>query len=214
MSNMAIEGVSKGRLGVILSKLRVFDKAKVRVEQYPTDSEIAAQMLWEAHLMGDIEGKVIVDLGCGTGILGIGALILGSKEVFFVDKDKEAVYIAKSNLEKVKSESSIAGKATFLVQDVKEFSGKADVVVQNPPFGVQRKGNDRVFLDKAMETAPVVYSFHKSESNKFIEAFSAERGYRISGCWNFDFPIKATQKFHTRRIYRFKVGCWRLEKEG
>ena len=78
MRNMIIKKVSKGRLGVILSRLRVFYKAKVRVEQYPTDSEIAAQMLWESHLRGDIEGKVIVDLGCGTGILGIGALILGA----------------------------------------------------------------------------------------------------------------------------------------
>ena len=210
---MAIGNVSKGELGVILSRLRVFDKAKVRIEQYPTDSEIAAQMLWEAHLRGDIEGKVIVDLGCGTGILGIGALILGAKEVFLIDKDNEAIDIAKINLEKVKSESYIAGKVIFLVQDVKKFSGKGDVVIQNPPFGVQRKGNDRVFLEKSMEIAPVCYSFHKSESNKFIKSFSTEKGYVINGYWEFDFPIKATQKFHTRRIYRFKVGCWRLEKE-
>ena len=47
-----------------------------------------------------------------------------------------------------------------------------------------------------------------------IEAFSTERGYEISNYWEFDFPIKSTQKFHTRRIYRFKVGCWRLKKEG
>jgi putative methylase len=211
---MAIGNVSKGELGVILSRLRVFDKAKVRVEQYPTDSEIAAQMLWDAHLRGDIGGKVIVDLGCGTGILGIGALILGARRVFFIDNDKEAMNIAKINLENVKSESSIAGKVDFLVQDIKEFSGKGDVVIQNPPFGVQRKGSDRVFLEKAMEIAPVVYSFHKSESNKFIKSFSAEKGYVINGYWEFEFPIKATQKFHTRRIYRFKVGCWRLEKEG
>ena len=206
--------VSKGDLGVILSRLGVFDKAKVRVEQYPTDSEIAAQILWEAHLRRDIEGKVIVDLGCGTGILGIGALILGAKRVFFIDNDEEAMDISKINLENVKSESYITGKVDFLVKDVKEFSGKGDVVMQNPPFGVQNKGNDRAFLNKAMETAPVVYSFHKSESNKFIKAFSAERGYIVNGYWEFNFPIKATQKFHTRRIYRFKVGCWRLEKEG
>ena len=214
MRNMVIKKASKGGLGVILSRLRVFDKAKVRVEQYPTDSEIAAQMLWEAHLRGDIEGKVIVDLGCGTGILGIGALILGARRVFFIDNDKEAMDIAKINLENVKSESSIAGKVDFLVQDIMDFSGKGDVVIQNPPFGVQNRGNDRAFLKKAMETAPVVYSFHKSESNKFIEAFSAERGYVVNGYWEFDFPIKATQKFHTRRIYRFKVGCWRIEREG
>ena len=99
-----------------------------------------------------------------------------------------------------------------MVQDVKKFSIKVDVVLQNPPFGIQKKGNDRAFLDKAMEVAIVIYSFHKSESKQFIEKFAAERGYKIMGYWELDFPIKATQKFHKKKIHRFSVGCWCIEK--
>ena len=43
----------------------------------------------------------ILDLGCGTGVLGIGALILGARRVCFIDNDKEAIDIAKINIPKI-----------------------------------------------------------------------------------------------------------------
>ena len=73
--------MTKTQLAVELSRLKTFQKPKMYLEQYPTDSEIAADMLWSADMQGDIEGKVIADLGAGTGILGIGALILGAKGI-------------------------------------------------------------------------------------------------------------------------------------
>ena len=59
---------SKSGLAIVLSKLKTFEKPKVRVEQYSMDSEIAAEVLWNGLYRGDIQ-KVIVDLGCGTGML-------------------------------------------------------------------------------------------------------------------------------------------------
>ena len=70
---------SKAGLARVLSGLKGFDEAKVRLEQYPTDGETAADILWNMYILGDIDGKVIVDLGAGTGILGIGAGLLGAK---------------------------------------------------------------------------------------------------------------------------------------
>ena len=89
--------LSKSGLAIVLSKLEGFKEPKVRVEQYIMDSEIGAFVLWNAALLGDIKQKVSVDLGCGTGILGIGALILGAKMVYFVDSDQEALETAKEN---------------------------------------------------------------------------------------------------------------------
>jgi hypothetical protein len=51
---------SKAGLAVILSKLKSFEEPKVRVEQYSTDSEIAATVLWHAHFK-DIEEKVALE---------------------------------------------------------------------------------------------------------------------------------------------------------
>src|SRR3989338_9005081 len=167
---------SKKQLAVLLSKLKGFEGPKVRAEQYTTDPEIAAEVLWVAFMNEDI-GKVSVDLGCGTGILGIGLLVLGAEKVYFVDSDKDALEIAKNNLAKIKSEGYIDGEAIFKCHDINEFNEKADLVVQNPPFGVKVKHMDRVFLKKAFEISRLVYSFHKSEGKKFIEAFSMDNGF-------------------------------------
>ncbi|MBW2977824.1 METTL5 family protein [Candidatus Woesearchaeota archaeon] len=210
-----MEVTSKSRLAVLLSKLKGFEIGKVRIEleQYQTDPEITAEILWFANMKGDISGKVIVDLGCGTGVLGIGALILGAKKVIFVDIDDKVIEIAKENLKFVEQElETKLGESQFIVEDITKFQGKADLVLQNPPFGVKVKHADKVFLEKAFTVAPIIYSFHKLESGRFIDEFIKKKGFRMSHFWSFDFPLKMTMEYHKKRIHRIKVGCWRLEK--
>ena len=203
---------SKKRLAMALSGLKGFEKAKVRVEQYMTDSEIASEIVWYGLYKGDIDEKVIADYGAGTGILGIGALLMGARKVYFVESDSLALETAKENLGKVQSEHTIGGEAVFLCQDVKKFDKKADVVLQNPPFGVKEKHADKEFLEKAFETADVVYSFHKIESKTFLNRFSKDKNFEITDYFEFDFPLKATMEFHRKKIEKIKVGCWRFER--
>ena len=205
---------SKSQLAIVLSRLEGFYKPKVRQEQYLIDSEIGASVLWNASLLGDIEGKVIADLGCGTGVLGIGALLLRANSVFFVDSDKKALETAKNNVLKVKSEGYSLGKTKFICQDISKLKIKADVVLQNPPFGTKMKHNDIFFLEKALETSPVVYSFHKSETKAFLQRFSAKNNAETTHIWDFKFPLKATFEFHRRQIHRINVSCFRFQKEG
>jgi len=47
--------------------------------------------------VGQGNDEVIADIGCGSGILSIGAVLLGSKQVYGVDTDPLAVYAARSN---------------------------------------------------------------------------------------------------------------------
>jgi putative methylase len=199
---------SKSSLAIKLSKLRLFESADTRLEQYPTDSEIAAEVLWNAFMRGDIKGKVIADLGCGTGILGIGAILLGAKKVFFVDKDAAALDVLKDNL---KSAGIGAGFSVENV-DISDFNGKAEIVIQNPPFGTREKHIDREFLEKAMQFAKVIYSFHKESTSEFIEKLSSEKEFIIAERWSFGFPLKQTMSFHRKRIQRIAVMCFRLEK--
>ncbi|MEK6943527.1 MAG: METTL5 family protein [Nanoarchaeota archaeon] len=203
---------SKSQLAVALSRLKGFAEPDVRHEQYATDSEVAGHMLWNAYMLGDIEGKVIADLGCGTGILGIGATLLGAGKVYFVDMDKKALETAKMSFSKVRSESSVEKMGKFICQDITEVNLKAEVVIQNPPFGTKIKHNDAVFLEKALEIAPIVYSLHKSESKAFLEGFSAKKNAKITHIWDFKLPLKATMKFHRRQIHRIDVSCFRFEK--
>jgi len=201
---------SKKALEVLLSGLEGFQEPKVRVEQYSTEAEIAAEVLWSMYMKGDI-GKVSVDLGCGTGTLGIGLLALGAEKVYFVDCDRKVIDIAKENLAKLKSEYN-AGEAVFLCQNIADFNEKVDLVVMNPPFGTKVRHSDKIFLKKAFEIGKIVYSFHKSETKKFVEAFSHDNKFKITGVFDFSFPLKATMKHHTRKIKRISVSCFRMEK--
>jgi putative methylase len=199
---------SKARLAVELSKLKVFDKPDVRAEQYPTDSEAAADALWNAYFAGDIQDKTIADLGCGTGILGIGALLLGAKKVFFIDSDHNVLETAKTNLH----EFVDMGEAVFLHEDVKEFNEKVNTVIQNPPFGTRKEHADREFLMKAFQIADVIYSYHKSTTENFITKISEDNGFKITHRYDYNFPLKATLLFHKKKIQRIKVSCWRMER--
>lgn len=48
----------------------------------------------------ELDGKELIDYGCGSGILGIAALLLGAKQVIAVDNDPQALIASRSNCEK------------------------------------------------------------------------------------------------------------------
>jgi ribosomal protein L11 methyltransferase len=49
-----------------------------------------------------LEGKQVIDYGCGSGILGIASLLLGARHVLAVDIDVQALQATNSNLERNK----------------------------------------------------------------------------------------------------------------
>ena len=198
---------SKKELEVILSKLKQIDLPKVELEQYFTPSNIAAEVLWLAFMNGDIRDKIVADLGCGNGILGIGAALLGAKRIIFLDADHSSIMAAKHNFKNFKLKNAL-----FLNKDITHFNNKVDTVIQNPPFGVQNEHADRIFLIKAMKLSDIVYSFHKLESRKFIEALARDYDFRLNSLLKFKFEIKKTQKFHTKKVYSVNVGCFILRK--
>ncbi len=200
---------SKSGLAVSLSRLETFTRPDVGLEQYPTDSEIAASVLWNASLLGDIEGKTIADLGCGTGILGIGALMLGAEKVYLVDTDKDALKVAEKNLEATGIDQR---RYQLFNKAVSEFSRKADVVIQNPPFGTRKEHADKEFLEKAFELSDMIYSFHKSSTERFVRAISEDAGFEVTHEWRFAFPLKRTQDYHKRKIQRIEVTCFRMKR--
>ncbi|MBI2141943.1 50S ribosomal protein L11 methyltransferase [Candidatus Woesearchaeota archaeon] len=209
-----MERITKSMLAIILSQLEQFSSPKLLAEQYVTDSETAADALWLAYMNGDLEGKVIADFGCGTGILGIGCLLLGAKKVYFVDSDASAIAVAKENIACIGSSRRIPkAKAVMISSSIGEFGKKADVVVQNPPFGTKIRHADREFLVKAFQTAGVVYSFHKASTDNFVKAVSSDSGFKITHRVIYDLPLKRTQAFHKRNIRRIEVALYRMESK-
>ena len=200
----------KRQLEMVLQDIPYHESPKINLEQYSTPSVIAADVLWNASSIGDIKGMKVVDLGCGTGIFAIGSALLGAEESVGVDIDIDAISIANSQAEKL----GVKSKTNFVTSDIKDFHEPADTVIQNPPFGAQkanRKGADRLFILKALEIAPVVYSFHIGETEEFIINFFKKEGATISHAFHYTFPIPRTYDFHTKDKVNVKVVLLRAE---
>ena len=127
-----------------LQQVDVFEKPKVDLEQYPTTAHIAAHMLYTIdNTFGDIEGKLVGDLGCGCGVLSIGSCMLESAMTIGFDVDCDALEIASRNCAEFEITSC------ELVQcDVEQitlydtWTEAFDTIIMNPPFGTKNnKGN-------------------------------------------------------------------------
>ena len=87
--------MKKKELEILLQKVPTFDNPSPTLEQYLTPANIAADIIFTAHQFGDIQDKMVFDLGCGTGIFAIGARITGAKKVIGFDVDKDIIEKAK-----------------------------------------------------------------------------------------------------------------------
>ncbi len=201
--------VSQKNLAVVLSQLVGFSKPKTALEQYETPSEIAAGVLWHAHMQGQLEDKTVADLGAGTGILGIGALLLYAKKVFFVEKDYATIELLQKNLDKLEIPAS---DYTILNTDISNFKENVDIIVQNPPFGTKTEHADKLFLEQAFKSAPQVYSLHKSTTGAFVKAMCRDHGYKIKEELRFSYPLRASMNFHKKQIERIEVSCFVMER--
>ena len=203
---------SKKDLEVNLSKLKTYKAQIMEYEQYQTPSNIAADWIWFMALQGEVGGRIFLDAGCGTGILGLGLLLMGAKKVYFVDKDSKAIAITQQNYESLQEEYEI-GEAEFVPSDISLFDEVVDCVVQNPPFGTKLEHIDKVFIEKAFSLSPLVYSMHKFTTKGFVEAISKDHKFRITHHWRYNFPIKAAFAFHKKPVKNVDVGLWRMQKE-
>ena len=204
--------MKKRELALLLSQLESLPNQEAQLEQYQTEGDVAANFLWDVYMQGNIEVKEIADLGCGNGILGIGALLLGAKKVHFVDLDAKAIKIVKKNKQLIEKEIGTKLNATFTQKDVRNFKEIVDVVVQNPPFGVQTAHADKPFLLAAMKIAPLIYSFHKIESKQFIKALTKDHGFKVVKMTEIRFPLRKTQAYHKKKTYTVQVGIWQIER--
>ncbi|MCQ1538612.1 methyltransferase [Methanocalculus taiwanensis] len=167
-------------------------------EQYMTSAPLAARLLFDAYLAGDIEGCSVCDLGSGTGILSIGAALLGAGEVVGVEGDARLVAIARENAEKLSVD------CRFIADDVKSLRESFDTVVMNPPFGAQSEHADRPFIDAALRAAPVVYGIFNTGTMPFLASYIRGRA-EITGVVSALFPIKRTFSFHSRDLLEIPV---------
>ncbi len=192
----------------LLENLEGFSDPSALLEQYRTPAPLAARLLFHAAMRGDIEGKRVCDLGCGSGILAIGAALLGAREVVALEIDPDVLGIARRNADRAGVEIH------FLEADIKNpeihtLAGACDTIVMNPPFGAQQIHADRPFIDAALAIAPVTYGIFNAGSRSFIRTYLAGRG-EIDEVIGGLLPIRRTFAFHRDEIREIPVEICRI----
>ncbi|WP_254538129.1 METTL5 family protein [Halomarina litorea] len=191
-----------------LESVAGFDDPRVEWEQYPTPAPLAAHLVHLAALQGDFD-RPVVDLGTGTGMLALGARLLGATEVVGVDRDPSALAIAVANADRVDAPgvSWVLGDATRPPLCPREAT-----VLMNPPFGAQhgREHADRAFLDAARRLARVTYSVHNAGSRGFVEAFADDAGGTVTHAFGAEFDLDRQFAFHTSERHTLDVEVFRV----
>jgi len=193
-----------------LQRVSGFADPSAELEQYPTPADIAAHLLHLAATRGDLS-RPVVDLGCGTGVLALGAALAGAPRVVGVERDREALRTARANERELAPGTEIEwvrGDARALPLNTTGWT-----VVMNPPFGAQQgnEGADRPFLDAAAEMAAVSYSIHNAGSRSFVESFAAERGGTVTAAFAVDFDVERQFDFHTSARATIDAEAYRIE---
>jgi putative methylase len=221
--------IRKLDLELLLSQVKPHPTPKPDLEQYTIPADVAATMLHiAAYSNNDIVDKTVLDLGCGTGRLALGAAFLGARQVVGVDVDRTAINTAYTNSVRI----DLRGKVQWVAADVAAIHGSFDTVLQNPPYGVQKRGADRKFLEKALEVGKSVYSLHKNRHeaktfvkelragsngivpvapSPFLKEFIERHGGRIKGVYTMAMTIPHMFSFHTKRRHEFLVDLYVLE---
>ena len=189
------------KLEMLLEEIEGFSDPELELEQYQTPSLLAAEILHFAYMQGDLDDSV-QDLGCGTGILAIGAKLLGARTVVGYDMDPKALEIANINARKLGVEID------FVFSDIADIEGHVKTTVMNPPFGARVKGRDRPFLSSALRTSEVIYSIHNRGSLAFIQKFI--KPAIITHSYVAKFPIKRIFDFHKKEREVIEVEIYRI----
>jgi putative methylase len=217
-------------LELFLSQIKPHPSPQASLEQYTTSEAVAATLLYLAtYANDDVIGKRILDLGCGTGRLALAAAYLGAKCVVGVDIDKTAIKTASENSAKTECKTSVQ----WVVGDIAAVTGSFDTVLQNPPFGVQKRAADRKFLEKALEVGKVVYSLHshprtdrqlvkRLKSNHgsllqvapspFIEKLIKSHNGMVKAVYAMSMTIPHMFDFHTKTKHDFIVDLYLIKK--
>jgi putative methylase len=201
--------VRRAELLRLLEQVPPFPAPSAKLEQVVTPSEAAATLLESAQRWDGLEGRSVIDLGCGTGRLALGAAALGAAPVLGVDADAAAVEVARAA-------ASRAGLAVdFEVAPAERLRRAAEIVVMNPPFGAQRRHADRPFWDAAFRLARLsVFAFSLEASRTFIARQAVARRARVLEVVPVRWPLGRTFPHHRRRSVDLGVDLWAIRTAG
>ena len=124
-----------------------------------------------------IPGKVVLDLFCGSGSLGIEAISHGAKCVYFVDKDRRSVVLTKQNLIGITEDYNVFN-CDYSVA-LNKFEQKFDLILLDPPYasGVYDNALSIIFERGLLAEEGIIVCEHPNglEINTNFEIYDQKR---------------------------------------
>jgi len=202
-------------LAIELSKLIPHPCSNVELEQYATEGDLAAYWMLGVDQLDDIVGKHVLDLCAGNGILGLGCLFIGAGRVTLVEADPLAAEVARKNCRNLKSKydapttviEAFVGTDEVDVNDV-------DIIVMNPPWGVQSKRADRAILQYAFgQNVESIHVLHSAKATH-LESLAKDNGWEVEGILESKFRLPPTYYHHSKGKAFTDIICWRFFRPG
>jgi putative methylase len=208
--------MTKRALAQQLAVVAGFDDPRAEWEQYRTPPDVAAHLVHVADVNGDVDGHTVFDLGTGTGMLALGAALRGPRAVIGVDRDPDALGIARENQRRVGTRTEVS----WLLADATRLpvcpADRDATVIMNPPFGAQAGSEhaDRAFLAEAARVASVSYSIHNAGSREFVEAFADDHGGRVTHAYAVELDVDRQYEWHEHERSVVDAEAFRVEWAG
>lgn len=138
--------------------------------------------------------------------------------ILSIDKDWKALCILKNNIKNLGLEHiifPICAEVKYLeISKLLIPKNLKITTIMNPPFGVQHKSADRIFLKKAFSFSDVIYSIHLANENvhTFILDYVKKFNWKVDNVLPFDMILEKSFKFHSQKRKKINVNVYRLVK--
>ena len=179
-----------------LKRLLPLEHYPVKNESYQTDVKTAADMLFMVDSIKPIAGKLVADMGCGNGILGIAAALMGASHVDMYDIDKGAIKTCSENIKLLN-----LADCSAIEGDLFDVSKKYDIIISNPPFGFQTYFNLDAMIQKFGQISDCFFFIHKD--NKNIKLIAEKYGAKTAELG--DITLGRTARFHREDSHKLPI---------
>jgi len=212
---------NKKNLVSIIQNTESYSNPIIELEQYTINASTAVDIIYYAGFeFNDInQSTFIIDLGAGTGRISIASAFFNASHVLSVDIDINALKILKKNvlsLELSHIISPLCADIEYLEISRRLLPKNMKITtIMNPPFGVQTKFADRIFLKKAFYFSDIVYSIHLANKKvyNFISAYINKLGWKIDNVLPFSMVLERQFPFHTQKTKKINVHIYRFIKK-
>ncbi|MFG1489520.1 50S ribosomal protein L11 methyltransferase [Oceanospirillum sp. HFRX-1_2] len=130
----------------------------------------------------DVSGQTVVDYGCGSGILGVAALLLGAEKAYGVDNDPQALVATRENTDR----NGLPAESFDVFYPGKIGDIKADLMLAN------------ILAGPLIDLAPTISALVKDQGKLVLSGILSHQADDVMEAYapwfNFD-PVKQKEEW-------------------